>query len=76
MKSVNPIIENEIHFVCKCSEYSERGNILYEAVQKKFPEFALLDEEHKFKYLLMNECKLISVYISDIWTIRSQILYN
>ena len=69
-------IEDEIHFVCHCAKYAERRNELYDIVQQKTPDFVSLNDTQKFKHLLMNECLLTSLYISDIWTIRSNILYN
>ena len=70
------MIEEEIHFICKCTVYSCLRNKLYETVQKNCANFNMLDDREKFKYLMVNECRLMSKYISDIWTIRSQKLYN
>ena len=70
------MIEDEIHFICQCEKYSQLRNELYENVQKDFPDFCMLNDKEKFIYLLVNEFKLTSKYICNIWTIRSQTLYN
>ena len=69
-------IEDEIHFVCRCTQYLKQRNILYNVVQQKLPDFALFNDEQKFKHLMLNEYMLTSAFISDIWTIRSNMLYN
>ena len=51
-------IEDEIHFVCRCTQYVEQRNILCNVVQQKLPNFALFNVEQKFKNLMLNECML------------------
>ena len=70
------VVEDEIHFICQCNYYSKERDELYDSIVKNYPEFVLLNDQEKFKYLLLNECKLISEFLAEIWTMRSQVMFN
>ena len=53
-------VENEIHFLIKCTSRSTERKLLFTEIQKLVPTFSTLDPTSKFVYLLSQEDKYIS----------------
>ena len=47
-------VEDEFHFLCICTNYSDLREVLYIKAACVFPAFSILDELEKFVYLLNN----------------------
>ena len=69
-------VEDEIHFVCSCDAYCIPREKLYREINAKNELFCQMDDRQKFIYTLNNEAKLISIYITEAWTIRTSLLFN
>ena len=48
-------IEDETHFLCVCTKFITKRNILFNLVAKKYPRFSSLSNESKLIFLLSNE---------------------
>ena len=65
-------IEDEFHFLMKCSQYSELRYEMYKKVKVEQHVFAQLNEQEKFAYLLStpSEAKIVAQYIVDAFDDR------
>ena len=70
------VIEDEIHFICECSVYSDRRVKLFNEISNKDPNFTQLSNPEKYVYLMKNEMKQISLFIMEIWNVRTDIQYK
>ena len=46
------VLEDEIHFICKCPLYDSERNYLFDLVESKVSDFPSLDDKEKFIFLL------------------------
>ena len=69
-------VENETHFICECSAYENIRTKLFNDIAIKDVNFNNLSTEEKYIYLMKNEAKLLSLYIIDIWNVRTIFLYK
>ncbi len=72
----NGLVEDELHFLCVCSEYDVIRNRMYERVSEEYSDFNVLNTEDKFIYLLRNEWKEVCNYLDKAWDVRRNIMYN
>ena len=68
-------IEDEFHFVCKCTAMSDLREDLYRKVQHKTEVFTNLNDQEKFVHLMTHEWKLMSTYIDKAWNVRMNMMY-
>ena len=69
-------IEDEFHFLCKCSAYSRHREILFNKVEGRHVEFQALTLRQKFDFL-MKKCNLeVSKYLKSAWDVRKSLMYN
>ncbi len=69
-------VEDEFHFLSKCTKYINVRNVMYNNVIGKKPEFEQMNDNDKFVYLMKYEWKLVSVYIDKAWNIRNNVIYK
>ena len=67
-------VEDEIHFLCRCSIYNDLRCILYETLPDS-PTF-VRNDDNIFVYLMKFKYKEVSVFLSQAWEIRQQSLYT
>ncbi len=70
------LIEDEIHFLCTCPEYTNIRNEMYHSIIVKHNGFDLLSDQDKFIYIMKNEWKSLGIYLSKAWQIRTNKLYK
>ena len=65
-------IEDEFHFLLKCSQYSELRYEMFKKVKVEQHVFAQLNDQEKFTYLLStpSEAKIVAQYIVDAFDDR------
>ena len=66
-------IENEIHFLCKCSAYEIPRHNLYNIIEKHFPNFRKMSDEDKLSIILKSNDKELVSFICDSWKIRQNV---
>ena len=54
-------VEDEFHFLIECPEYKNSRDIFMHEVMLLFPNFGLLDEKNKFRYLMIGEGRIIQM---------------
>ena len=69
-------IEDEFHFVCKCSVYDELRRKLYNDISAKDNTFSELTDDEKFIIIVSHELKPFGEYISAAWKVRTDMQYN
>ncbi len=67
-------VENEEHFTCVCTTYSQLRNNLYLTLENA--EFHGLSNENKLVHLVKHKWKELSIFIEKEWVKRTEILYN
>ena len=68
-------VEDEIHFLCVCTLYSDIRINLYDAIDDlEFSRFH--DDRQRFTYLMKFKFKEVSNFISSAWSRRQQKLYR
>ncbi len=67
-------VENEEHFICVCTPYSQLRNNLYLTVENA--EFLGLSNVKKLVHLVKHKSKEISIFIEKAWVKRTEILCN
>ncbi len=67
-------IENEEHFICVCTKYSQLRNDLYLKVENA--RFHGLSNENKLVYLVKYKWKELSMFIEKGWIKRTEMLNN
>ena len=73
--SCSNTIENEIHFMFDCPQYSAIRDILLDAARLFDTDFENLTVSDKLKILLSTWWKDSSKFIIEAWTIRNNLLY-
>jgi len=73
--SCSNTIENEIHFMFDCPQYSATRDILLDAARLFDTDFENLTVSDKLKILLSTRWKDSSKFIIEAWTIRNNLLY-
>ena len=65
-------IENEFHFLLKCSQYSDLRYDMFKKVKVEQHVFAQLNDQEKFVYLLttQSEAKIVAQFIVDAFDER------
>ena len=58
-------VEDEFHFLCICTNYSDLREALYIKAARVPPAFRELDELEKFVYLLNNLQRYVIIYLND-----------
>lgn len=48
-------VENEVHFLCRCTKHNTNRVNLFELVSRKFPNFGNLNNDNQLIFLLSNE---------------------
>ena len=66
-------IENETHFLCKCSAYEIPRHNLYNIIEKHFPNFRKMSDEDKLSIILKSNDKKLVSFICDSWKIRQNV---
>ena len=69
-------IEDEYHFLCICTLYSQERQTLFNKVNNKYNDFTNLDMRQKFTFLLSNCSKDVSKFIKRAWDVRKEVLYK
>lgn len=69
-------IEDEFHFICKCTEYSNERNKLFSQHEVKNNNFRNFSDEDKFIYILENSNRDLAKFIIDSWIKRTAKLYR
>ena len=67
-------IENETHFLCKCSAYEIPRHNLYNIIVKHFPNFRKMSDEDKLSIILKSNDKELVSFICDSWKIRQNVI--
>ena len=67
-------IENETHFLCKCSAYKIPRLNLYNIIEKNFPNFQKMSDECKLYSILKSYDKELVSFICDSWRIRQNVI--
>ena len=70
----NDVVEDEIHFLCQCSKYSDIRNSLYAHAESSDSTFHLKDDIDKFVFLMSNLQKQVIRYLYNAVTIRTNYL--
>ena len=69
-------VEDEFHFLCICTNYSDLREVLYIKAARVFPAFSELDELEKFVYLLNNLQRNVIIYLNEAVSRRRSSLFN
>ena len=69
-------VEDEFHFFCICTNYSDLREALYIKAARVFPAFSELDELEKCVYLLNNLQRHVIIYLNDAVYRRRPSLFN
>ena len=71
-------IEDEIHFLCRCSKYDDKRRIMYSEALTLEPQFNSKDDIDKYVFLMSNMQKPVIRYLFDAIQIRTKLLtrYN
>ena len=69
-------IENEIHFVIKCSAYSDAREIFFNEVIAYNNNFKGLSDDNKFIWLMLNEDYILNRKLAKFVNLISNIRYN
>ena len=59
------MIENEIHFICDCSIYTNIRTTFFSKVISLFPNFEYLNSQEKFKFLSRNETPILLTWLGQ-----------
>ena len=70
------LVENEIHFVCNCPKYAAERNMFFQEINTNNLDFMQMTHENKFVYLMRNESKRLSKFVTNCWHIRKDNLYK
>ena len=72
----NGDIEDEIHFLIKCSTYGNARRLLFDKCQMKQAQFSNLNDTDKFIFILKNMERDLANYLVSSWNDRRNYLYN
>ena len=67
-------VEDEIHFLCQCPEYSEFRATLYRKANEAYPSFHNLDLFDKFVYLMSDQQREVIKYLAKAVNKRSTLI--
>ena len=62
-------VEDEFHFIMQCPLYDCLRNYLYSNIEKKCPDFTLLDDKSKFFEIMQNHQYQLAKYVFNAWNI-------
>ena len=71
-------VEDEIHFLTKCSLYETSRKSLYDKAAEIYPDFTHYDNDVKLLILMNDEdlTKYVADYLYDSYMKRNEILYK
>ena len=72
----NGDIENEAHFTFQCSKYRTQRADFLNIVNSRHPNFENLNDCDKFSLLFESEPRLFSKFVTTIFSVRQNCLYN
>ena len=72
----NGDIEDEVHFICTCLEYSKERFILYSQMERLDPKFKEKTASEKFIFIVNSGSKYFAKYLLDAWKIRLDVMYQ
>ena len=58
-------VEDDIHFLCECSSYSEFRYFLFSHAEETDPNFCTKDLIDKFVYLMSNHQKHVITFLTN-----------
>ena len=67
-------IENDTHFLCKCSAYEIPRLNLYSIIEKNFSNFQKMSDEDKLNIILKSHDKELVSLICYSWNIRQNVI--
>ncbi len=67
-------VENELHFQCVCTTYSNYRQIIYSIVN--IDNLLYMSNYKKFVFLLKFKWKYVCIYFEKAWDKRTEILYQ
>jgi hypothetical protein len=70
------VVENETHFLCECSLYTDARIKLFDKAIKKNPSFNDLEVSIKFNFLMKQMWRDVSKYLVLAWKVRQAHLYQ
>ena len=68
-------IEDEVHFVCKCTALTDLREELYGQVENRIENFTDLNDNDKFVHLVKLEWRPLCSYIEKAWNVRTSLIY-
>lgn len=68
-------IEDEVHFVCKCTALTDLREELYGQVENRIENFTDLNDNDKFVHLVKLEWRPLCSYIEKAWNVRTSLMY-
>ena len=71
-------IEDELHFLVQCPQYSEQRSKLFARATIFYPEFDTIEEDIQLVILMSDEdlVKDTAIYLKESYTKRSTVVYN
>ena len=69
-------VEDEIHFLLKCTKYNEDRNLLLNHATTLNQNFHSFPINEQLKFLMNNCIKYVARYLSDAWSKRKKCLFN
>ena len=69
-------VEDELHFVCKCTLYDNLRLSLYNAVILEFENFLNLSDEDKFVFLMQKKQRTTARFCWNAFCLRRQMLFG
>ena len=64
-------IENEYHFVIECNTLTSSRSKLYSKVTEIVPNFLVMPDSDKFKYILSsNDYDIMKICVIGIWNVQ------
>ncbi len=67
-------VENELHFLCVCTTYSNYRQHLYSVINND--NLLNMSNDEKFVFLLKFKRKNVCIYLEIAWDKRTEILYK
>ena len=69
-------VEDEFHFLLKCSKYVNFRNTLFDKASVLNSDFRDLDDFSKFSFIVKFMWKDFVIYLEKSWSMRKSLLYN
>ena len=61
------LIEDEIHFLCTCTFFSDEHENLFDEIILQLPDFRNFSLNEKFIQLMVYDDKIVSKYVENAW---------